>query len=128
MMNEDADRAALVAVLDDWAKAIISNDAERIGEFMADEWVIVSESGISSREQFLSFVSSGDLTHSSFERVGDARVKFHGEVAILTARVTNTAHYGGKRFDADEWATDVFVRRGERWLCVLSQITAAAPT
>ena len=126
-MSEDTDRAALVAVLDDWAKALVSNDAERIGEFMADDWVIVSESGISSREQFLEFVSTGALTHSSFERVSEARVRFHGDVGILTARVTNTAHYGGRTFDADEWTTDVFVRRADRWLCVLSQITAAAP-
>lgn len=26
-----------------------------------------------------------------------------------------------------EWTTDVFVRRDDRWLCVLSHITPAAP-
>ncbi|MFD8224345.1 hypothetical protein ACFV16_09270 [Streptomyces massasporeus] len=40
---------------------------------------------------------------------------------------TNTAHYKGERYDADEWTTDVFVRRQERRLCVLSHITPAAP-
>jgi hypothetical protein len=40
--------------------------------------------------------------------------------------VTNTTHYGGERFDADEWTTDVFVLRNGRWQCVLSQITPAA--
>jgi hypothetical protein len=47
---------------------------------------------------------------------------------VVTARVTNTAYYKGKRFDADEWTTDVYVLREGRWLCVLSHITAAAPT
>lgn len=42
----------------DWAEAMIANDADRIGSFMADEWVMVSERGISSKEHFLSFVHS----------------------------------------------------------------------
>jgi hypothetical protein len=35
----------------------------------------------------------------------------------------NTAEFGGQTFDADEWTTDVLVRRDGRWLCVLSHIT-----
>jgi uncharacterized protein (TIGR02246 family) len=115
----------LVAFMDEWARAIVSNDADRIGRFMTEDWVMVSESGISSGRQFLALVSSGELTHSAMRRVSDARVEVYGEVAVVTARVTNTAHYGGRQFDADEWTTDVLVRRDDRWLCVLSQITPA---
>lgn len=122
--QNDPAHAELVAVANDWAAAIVSNDAERIAAFMAAEWVIVSESGISPREQFLSLVASGALTHSAMELVGDARVSVYGDTAVLTGRVLNTAHHKGRRFDADEWTTDVFVRRGDRWLCVLGHITA----
>ena len=121
-----SDDAELVAVEDEWALAIVSNDAARIAGFMADDWVMVSESGLTTKEQFLSVVESGALTHSAMDRVGDARVRAYGDTVLLTARMTNTAHYEGRRFDADEWVTDVFVRRGGRWLCVLSQITAVA--
>jgi 6-phosphogluconolactonase (cycloisomerase 2 family) len=55
--------------------------------------------------------------------VGEARVKVYGETAVFSARVVNTAHFGAQQFDADEWTTDVFVKRDGRWLCVLSQIT-----
>ncbi|WGW11570.1 nuclear transport factor 2 family protein [Saxibacter everestensis] len=115
----------LLAVAAGWAEAIIANDAERIAGFMAEEWVMVSDSGISSRVDFLALVSSGDLTHSAFAQQGEARIQVYGDTAIFTARVTNTAHYLGEQFDADEWTTDVFVRRDDSWLCVLSQITAA---
>ena len=108
-----------------WAAAMVANDAERIGSFMADEWVIVSERGISTKEDFLSFVRSGQLTHSMFEMVGDARIREYDETAVLTARIVNTAHFGGQQFDADEWTTDVFVKRDGRWICVLSHITPA---
>lgn len=127
-MDDDpiADPAAeLLAICDEWYRAIVSNDADRIAAFMADDWVIVSESGPSPKAQFLEFVGSGELTHSAMDRAGEARIRIYGDTAVFTARVTNTAHYGGQRFDADEWTSDVFVRRGGRWLCVLSHITAA---
>ncbi|MFE3447573.1 nuclear transport factor 2 family protein [Nonomuraea sp. NPDC059194] len=119
--------AQLVAVADEWAAAIVSNDAARIAAFMADEWVIVSESGLTSKRDFLSLVESGELTHSAMTLVNQPRVRVYGDTAILTGRITNTAHHLGRRYDADEWTTDVFVKRDGRWLCVLSQITAAAP-
>lgn len=118
--------AELTAVADEWAQAIVANDAERIGGFMADEWVIVSESGLTTKRQFLDLVASGGLTHSAMSRVGEPRIRRYGDTAVLTARVTNTAHHAGRRFDADEWTTDVFERREGRWVCVLSHITAAA--
>ncbi|WP_405582466.1 nuclear transport factor 2 family protein [Streptomyces sp. NBC_01092] len=122
------DRQLLAAAVHDWAAAIVSNDPARIADFMADDWVIVSESGMSAREQFLSLVESGELTHSSFQLVGEPRIGLYGDSAVVTVRITNTAHYKGERFDADEWTTDVFVRRDERWRCVLSHITPAART
>jgi ketosteroid isomerase-like protein len=109
----------------EWADAMVANDADWIGSFMADDWVIVSERGISTKEEFLSFVRSGQLTHSMFEMVGDARIREYGDTAILSARIVNTAHFAGQQFDADEWTTDVFVRRGGQWLCALSHITPA---
>ncbi|MGW6907574.1 nuclear transport factor 2 family protein [Streptomyces sp. NPDC054940] len=122
----DADRLAALAHA--WAAAMVSNDPTRIADFMADDWVIVSESGISTKAQFLTYVESGDLTHSAFQLVGEPRIQVYGDSAVLTTRVTNTAHYKGERFDADEWTTDVFVRGDEGWRCVLSHITAAART
>lgn len=121
-------RARLVALVEEWSAAIVSNDVPRIDSFMADEWVIVSESGITDRDAFLGYVASGDLTHSAMRTMGPSRVRVHRDTATVTARMTNTAHYGGRRFDADEWVTDVFVRRDGRWLCALTHITSAAPT
>ncbi|MEU7205539.1 nuclear transport factor 2 family protein [Streptomyces sp. NPDC045470] len=125
--EDDTVRAQLITVAEDWAAAVVSNDAARIGRFMADEWVIVSASGVACREDFLAVVESGELTHSAMNLVNQARVRVYGDTAVFTGRVTNTAHYRGQSFDADEWTTDVFVKRDGRWLCVLSHITAAAP-
>lgn len=121
-MSETIERE-LMTLGKEWAEAMVANDAERIGSYMADEWVIVSERGISTKEHFLNFVRSGALTHSMFENVGDARVRVYDDTAVLTIRVVNTAHFGGQTFEADEWTSDVFVKRDGRWLCVLTHIT-----
>ena len=114
----------LLKLGEDWAASMVANDADLIGGFMADDWVIVSERGISTKKDFLGFVASGALTHSTFEMASDARVKVYGDTAVMTIRVVNTAHFGGKQFDADEWATDIFVKQNGKWLCVHSHITA----
>jgi ketosteroid isomerase-like protein len=122
--NNEEIKQELRTLGDEWAAAIVANDAELIGNFMDDEWVIVSERGIADKDRFLGFVRSGALTHSSFEMVtGDARIKVYGDTAVMTCRVVNTAHFGSQQFDADEWTSDVFVKRKGKWLCVLSHIT-----
>jgi ketosteroid isomerase-like protein len=108
-----------------WAEAIVANDAARIGEFMADEWVIVGSGGATAKRDFLASVASGDVTHEMMETRGEARIKFYGETAVLTARVVNRGHYKGTPFSADEWTTDVFRRENDSWKCVLSHITAS---
>ena len=90
---------------------------------MDDDWVIVSWSGVTTREDFLSYVRSGVLGHTRMEGVGERRVRVHGDTAVLTVRVLSTAQYGGQDIPADEWTTDVFVRRLDGWRCVLTHIT-----
>lgn len=127
MTTEDATAAELRGIADDWAAAIVANDAELISVFMAEEWVIVSETGVSTKREFLDEILSGRLTHSAMDRVGEPHILVYGDTAIVTARVTNTAHYEGRRFDADEWTTDVFRRRDDCWFCVHSHITPVRP-
>lgn len=119
----DAVEEELLAVARSWAEAVVANDAARIAAFVTEDWVLVSETGVSPGERFLALVASGELTHSAMRIVGPTRVRVLGPAAVLTARITNTAHYLGRRFDADEWTTDVFVRRDGRWLCTHTHTT-----
>ncbi|WP_340560058.1 nuclear transport factor 2 family protein [Streptomyces sp. GSL17-111] len=121
--NAEAEVRAVSAA---WAAAVVANDAEAIRRFTAEEWVMVSGTGVAPGERFLALVASGALTHSAMELVGEPRVRVHGDTALVTGRVTNTAHYAGERHDADEWTTDVFVRRDGRWRCVLTHLTPVA--
>ena len=106
-----------------WSKAIVGNDANSIGSFMADEWIMVSERGVSTKEHFLSFVASGELTHDSMELAELHSIQIFGDTAVMVARITNTAHFGGMIFNANEWTSDVFAKRNSEWKCVLTHIT-----
>ena len=108
-----------------WAAAIVANDPVAIGSFMAEDWIIVGANGATAKPDFLASVASGELTHDMMRPVSEQRIAFHGETAIVTARLINTGHYQGAGFAADEWTTDIFVRRDARWLCVLSHVTPA---
>jgi ketosteroid isomerase-like protein len=122
-MGEGAVEREVLEVAEKWAKALVSNDAGAIGDFMSDDWVIIGENGTTNKPDFLLWISSGDLTHETMEMVGEARIKMYGDTAVLTARVTNNGHYKNQPFSADEWTTDVFRQSENRWLCVLSQVT-----
>ncbi|MDQ0596005.1 hypothetical protein QF037_000350 [Streptomyces canus] len=62
----------LITLAKDWAEAVLSNDATRIDGF------IVSASGVSAKEQFLSLVESGELTHSALTSVSRPRIRVYG--------------------------------------------------
>lgn len=121
----DKEEQKIFYISEAWSKAIVANDAEAIGSFMADEWVMVSERGVSSKEHFLSFVASGQLTHSAMELAELHSIKIFGDTAVMAARITNTAHFGDQTFEANEWTSDVFVRRNGEWKCVMTHITPA---
>lgn len=123
VMSDGAVERDLVALTREWSRAIVSDDADRIGTYMDDDWVIVSWTGVTTRDDFLSYVRSGALGHSAMDPAGEPRVRVYGDTAVLSVRVTSTAQYGGADIDADEWTTDVFVRRDGRWRCVLTHIT-----
>ncbi|MFF2623234.1 nuclear transport factor 2 family protein [Oerskovia jenensis] len=104
--------------------------ADAIGRFMTDDWQIVGEDGITSREDFLELVRSGDLTHESMSKITGS-VRALGDVrdaAVLVGRGANTGHYRGQAFASDEWITDVFVRGPDGWRCVRTHLTAARDT
>jgi ketosteroid isomerase-like protein len=119
------DVADVLAVSRAWSRAIATNDVAGIADATTDDWVIVSDTGPSDRAHFLDVVARGRLRHSAMDLASEPRLVVRGDVALLTARFTNTAHVGDETFEADEWTTDVFLRRHGRWRCALSHITAA---
>ncbi|EOM74739.1 nuclear transport factor 2 family protein [Rhodococcus rhodnii] len=121
------DVADVHAAAEEFERAVVANDADAISALVTPDWVLVDGDGVGGRGTFLDLVASGDLVHNAMATVeGTERIRIHGDTAVRTARVTNTAEFGGRRFDADEWTTDVYIRTGTGWRCVASHTTPVA--
>ena len=107
----------------EFAEAIVKNDPESIGRFVADEWIIIDPNGeIVDRTRFFEVIESGGLTHDLMESE-DFRVRVYGDNAVVTALTRTKGKFMGQDFSTQERATDVFVKRDGRWQCVVSHLT-----
>jgi ketosteroid isomerase-like protein len=110
----------------DWDRAMVTNDPEAIGSFMADDWTIIGPDGREDdKEAFLALVRAGTVTHDVMES-HDLRIRVYGDTAIVTARGVSGGRYRGQPFRLVERATSVFVRRQGRWQCVLTHLSEIA--
>ena len=116
----------LLKLEEEFTRAIMQNDPEAIGRFVADDWVIIGPDGrIIDKERFLGVIKSGALTHEMMES-DDIRVRVYGDSAVVTALTRTKGQFMGQDFSTQERATDVFVLLDGRWQCVLSQLTRLA--
>ncbi|MFE3444113.1 nuclear transport factor 2 family protein [Nocardia sp. NPDC059180] len=119
-----ADLDTFTQLCRDWDDALVANDVDRIAAFATPGWMFVSQDGVMAGSQFLAAVANGSVLHDTFGSEVKSVVDL-GDVAVVVARVVNTGVYQGERFENDEWASDVFVRRDGRWLCELTHLTTA---
>ena len=111
----------ILAISDAWDAVLVANDAGAVAAFMADDWVYVSPTGVTRKADLIEWITSGRLAHHSMRVGRRPRVAVHGDTAVMTARKASSGHLGGKRYTADEWIREVYVREDGRWSCVLSQ-------
>src|SRR4029450_8276545 len=113
----------LLKLENDFAQAVVKNDADAIDGFLADDWIVVDpDGGIIDKTRFLGVIRSGALSHESMESA-DWRVRLYGNSAVVTGLTTTKGKFMGQDFTSCERATDVFVKQGDRWLCVFTQLT-----
>jgi ketosteroid isomerase-like protein len=107
----------------EFARAIVKNDAEAIGQFLAHDWVIIdADGGIIDKARFLGVVESGALTHEMMES-DDFEIRIYGDSAVVSGLTRTKGKFMGQDFSTQERATDVFVMQNGRWQCVFSQLT-----
>lgn len=119
----DAATADLIALEDQFARALVKGDVESLDSLVSDDWIIIGPEGrVINKSAFLDVVKSGALTHSTME-LDEMRVRVYGDTATVTARAVTTGTYQGQAFTTQERSTDFFVRQQRQWKCVLTQLT-----
>jgi ketosteroid isomerase-like protein len=118
--------AQLVDVSHAWDRAMVENDAARIGQFVADDWTIIGSDGrVGDKASFLKLVESGDLTHDVMES-HDINVRVYGDVAVVLARGISGGNFRGQPFHVVERVSCVFVRQDGLWKCVSTHLSQLA--
>ena len=125
---DEGTREELVRVANDWDRAMVENDAEAIGRYMADDWTIIGPDGsVGDKRTFLQLVETGALSHDVMES-DDLTVRVYGDAAVVTARGVSGGQYQGQRFREVERSSCVFVRLDGQWKCVLTHLSRLGQT
>ena len=123
----DASVEQLLQFEKDFQDAIVENNADAIGHFVADDWIIVGSDGkIIEKDRFLEVIKSGALTHHAM-RFDEPRIRIYGDTTVITGRVTSAGTFMGTEFTTLERSTDVFVKIDGQWRCVLTQLSPISP-
>jgi ketosteroid isomerase-like protein len=108
---------AFGAALDE---ALIANDAAAIAPFFGDEWIFIGPNGPTQKAHLVDWIATGKLAHHSMHSIGEPRIVVYGETVVASARRASTGLWEGVTYSADEWITEVYVRREGAWRCVIS--------
>ena len=124
-MNDKAEKE-LNMLEKEWALAFAKNDAEAIGRYMADDWMVISPDGnVIDKATFLGLIKSGVLTHNQME-FAEVKVRVYGDSAVVTSRATSKGKFRGEAFSELERSTDVLVKQKGQWKSVLTHLTRIA--
>jgi|SRR5688572_31252539 len=108
-----------------WNKAIQDNLVDEMGIYMDEEWIIFSGNGnITTKEEFLQLVKSGDLKHSKMD-FEILKVLIHDNTGLVMQRGTSAGTWQGQPFSNYEIASTVFVKKDNIWLAVQTMIAPA---
>ena len=119
-------REELIGVATEWDRAMVGNDAEEIGRYMADDWTIIGADGsVCEKATFLGLVKSGVLTHDVMTSE-DLKVRIYGDAAVVTSHGVSGGKYQGQAFREVERVSCVFVRQEGQWRCVLTHLSRLA--
>ena len=117
--TEDVDVAALRDLNDAYLESVKMGDADRFREILADDFLCSTADGaVLDKAQFLELADGPrSLRHLSAD---DVRIRLLGDIAIIHAATyyeTMTGQNGRGRY------TDIWARRGGRWLAVAAHVT-----
>ena len=114
-----SDLDALTALNSDYIHSVQHSDVQRFDEILAEDFLCSNPDGsLVDKNQFLAQTAL-PVTISGLS-VEDVRVRILGDVAIIHARTSYTAADGEQR---NGRYTDVWARRGGKWLAVSAHVT-----
>ena len=118
-VSRSSDVATLLALNDDYIRAVQACDARRFRELLGDDFLCSLSNGSQiDRGQFLAHLAAP--AEISELQVHDVKVRVMGDFALVHARTTFRLPDGR---EGQSRYTDTWARRDGRWVAIAAQIT-----
>jgi ketosteroid isomerase-like protein len=122
-MKQSSDEQALVKIQHDWANARLKRDSSFPEQIEADDFTVVWFDGkIVNKEEDVKTYDSDDAVFTEF-KIDDLKVRFYGDMAIVVGQGSIKARTKTQDLSGKYVWTDTFVKMGDEWKAVASQVT-----
>ncbi|MBV9603241.1 MAG: nuclear transport factor 2 family protein [Chloroflexi bacterium] len=98
---------------------------ELVNKLHVDDFELINPGAqVSSKQQYLGAVASGELTYRVWEPDTQIAVRFYGHSAIIRYRSRAVVIIQGEQVPfRGAWHTDLYEKRGDQWQVVWSHAT-----
>jgi len=121
--SDSADAKTLQAIEQAWATAERTHDVAAFEKIVADDWTAITPDGkFQTKSGRIAEIKASAVESSS---LGDMKVRIFGNTAVVTGTAEETSVNSGKKTTDHYVWTDVFVKRGGKWVAVASQTAEA---
>jgi ketosteroid isomerase-like protein len=123
------DHRALIELERRWVASYVAADAGFLQQLFAADAVFINSRGqVSTGPQEIEELRSGAVRYRKFE-TWDVVPRIHGDAAFVTARshIEGVFTQSQREFAVDVRVLDAFIRAGDAWKLVASQITRVEP-
>jgi ketosteroid isomerase-like protein len=123
MRDHSRDEQALIKIQHEWAEARVKGDTSYTRRVEANDCTVVWPDGrIVNKEEDLQTMT-GDIVFSEF-KIHNLRVRLYGDTGIVVGEGIIKAHEGKQNLLGGKFVwTDTFVKQGDQWKVIASQIT-----
>jgi ketosteroid isomerase-like protein len=107
--------------------ALLQKDAAALKQIWADDYTFTNGRGEThTKAERLAHLESGATSLDSISETEDMKVRIHGNVAVVTSRVTIKGQYSGKQTSGQYRSIHVWVRGAAGWQLIANQLTPVA--
>jgi ketosteroid isomerase-like protein len=103
--------------------ALKVNDLDRFAKLTADDAVFVDAHGTAGKAQVLKNVVGFSITDYTMESVQFLQIS--PNTGLISYKLTEKGMSHDKAFAAQVYVSSIWAQRGENWVCLFSQETAA---
>jgi ketosteroid isomerase-like protein len=110
-----------------WMESYVTRDTAFLEQRLADDYVSTFPDGtVLDKKGEIESLKSGDIALTGMTPSEMDVRTYGGATAVITGRSTIKANVKGQEVSGEYRFTDVWIKQGNRWLAVASQVTRIA--